>query len=219
MDYEKFFVSLSRQIPHISRIVLFGSRARGDFNEKSDFDIAIYGGLNFQDKLLIRDKIEEWHFVYKVDLVFMNELTDDEMRSNIEKDGIVIVNKVQQKTANYANALKRLNEALSVEPADDIVLDAIIQRFEFTVELAWKTMRAVLLDEGVAQDELMSPKQVVRSAFQADLISAGEVWFAMLEARNITSHVYDLAQAEKIVDEIRATFITELEKLEKKLEK
>lgn len=218
MDYKNFFVTLSKQFPRISKIVLFGSRARGDFNEKSDFDIAVYGGLDFQDKLKIRDKIEEWPFVYKIDLTFMDELTDSGMLSNIEKDGIVIVSKAQQKITNYSNALKRMKEALAVESADDIVLDAIIQRFEFTVELAWKTMRAVLLDEGVAQEELMSPKQVIRAAFQADLISEGDAWFAMLEARNITSHVYDLAEAEKIVEEIRARFEIELENLEKKLE-
>jgi len=215
---KQFLTTIAQEISAIQKILLFGSRARGDFQEKSDFDVAIFGQLTFGDKLRIRDAVDEWSFVYKVDLIFWNELKDEKMRETILREGKVIVSKSEQKIKNFKNALTRLGEALATDLTDDIVLDAVIQRFEFTVELAWKALRTVLLDEGVSNDELSSPKAVVRSSFAHSLITDGEVWFAMLEARNITSHVYDLEQAEVIVKEIKNHYIDELKKLQEKLE-
>ena len=93
----------------------------------------------------------------------------------------------------YEKALKAFEEALAL-PKNDIVRDATIQRFEFCVELAWKTSRKVMGTTTTA------PKQVIREMAQSGLISEVDPWFSALEARNLSSHTYDQELAEKVYD-------------------
>lgn len=74
-------------------------------------------------------------------------------------------------------------------------IDATIQRFEFTFELAWKFLKDYLLEQGI---ELNYPKEVIQEVFSVNLIDNEEVWIQMLKDRNMTSHTYN----EKLADEI-----------------
>jgi nucleotidyltransferase substrate binding protein (TIGR01987 family) len=94
----------------------------------------------------------------------------------------------------FERALRRLQEALA-KPEDSIVRDACIQRFEFTFEIAWKTVRAYALGEGI---ECMSPRECFRTAFRLELIENDPGWMAMIEDRNRTSHTYDEESAKLI---------------------
>ena len=94
----------------------------------------------------------------------------------------------------FARALARLQEALT-KPEDAIVRDACIQRFEFTFEMAWKTVQAYALGEGI---ECMSPRDCFRTAFRLGLIENDSHWMAMIEDRNRTSHTYDEESAKLI---------------------
>ena len=91
-------------------------------------------------------------------------------------------------------AAKRLQEALD-KKKDDIVRDAVIQRFEFTFELTWKTLLTVVRENGM---EFKGVKTVLRDAAQIGLIENIDEWFSFLEARNRTTHTYDLEVAEKV---------------------
>lgn len=91
----------------------------------------------------------------------------------------------------FEKALKALEEALAL-PKSDIVRDAAIQRFEFCVELSWKTSRKIM------GTTTTSPKQVIREMAQNGLISDVDQWFAALEARILSSHTYDQELAEKV---------------------
>ncbi len=73
------------------RLVLFGSRARGDYKERSDIDIAVYGGNS--DKFAL-DVDEFVPTLLKFDIVNMNNPVQKELRDSIEKEGIVIYKKV-----------------------------------------------------------------------------------------------------------------------------
>lgn len=88
-------------------------------------------------------------------------------------------------------ALRRLEEALA-RPADAIVRDACIQRFEFSFEMAWKAIQAYALAEGL---ECVSPRDCFRTGFSLGLIDKDAQWMAMVEDRNRTSHTYDEASA------------------------
>ncbi len=81
---------------------------------------------------------------------------------------------------------------------------ATIQAFEFTIELGWKVLKDYLKFQGVKEVSL--PRDVVRQAFQAQLITDGQTWIEMLEARNKTSHTYDDKQAAKIIQRIQQDF-------------
>lgn len=78
----------------VDKIVLFGSRARGTNHPKSDIDIAVYGCKNFRDFYFeINEKVET---LLTFDIVNMDEKNiSDELLSEIERDGVVIYEKVR----------------------------------------------------------------------------------------------------------------------------
>ena len=77
--------------PTIEKVVLFGSRARGDYTERSDYDIAIYGNLSHADKSSLRFSFsEDLPTLHKIDLIFMQDQSDSLFIANIKKEGIKI---------------------------------------------------------------------------------------------------------------------------------
>ncbi|BCW93214.1 MAG: nucleotidyltransferase [Thermoanaerobaculum sp.] len=102
--------------------------------------------------------------------------------------------KLKAQTALLRRAVERLEVALS-RPKDEFVRDSAIQRFEFCFELAWKVLQTYLEREGL---EARSPRSAIRGAFQVGLLPDDAQWLEMLELRNLTSHTYDEALAEKI---------------------
>ncbi|MBR2593807.1 MAG: nucleotidyltransferase domain-containing protein [Firmicutes bacterium] len=71
------------------KIVLFGSRARGDNRERSDIDLAIYGLADDKRGYFWWD-IDELPTLLKIDLVYVSDWTSEELMKNIERDGVVI---------------------------------------------------------------------------------------------------------------------------------
>ncbi|TBH21285.1 DUF86 domain-containing protein [Thermus thermamylovorans] len=96
--------------------------------------------------------------------------------------------------ALFRRAVERLGEALA-RPKDEFLRDSPIQRFEFTFELAWKVLKLYLEREGL---EARSPRAAIRGVFQVGLLPEDPGWLEMLELRNLTSHTYDEALAERI---------------------
>lgn len=109
----------------------------------------------------------------------------------------------------YSKVLLSLEEALAL-PKTDIVRDATIQRFEFCVELAWKTAKKVM------GTQTSAPKQVLREMAQNGFIENVELWFDFLENRNLSSHTYDQVLAEKVFASAQL-FLPEGKKLKAKL--
>ena len=73
---------------HISKVILFGSRAKGTFKKNSDIDLAIFKNINREDEYKIRNEIDELDIIYKVDLVFVNDNTKKELLESIEMEGV-----------------------------------------------------------------------------------------------------------------------------------
>jgi len=122
-----------------------------------------------------------------------------------------------KKLQNYKNALNRLIEGTSrYDEKDDLLRDGLIQRFEFTFELAWKTLKSIFEDEGLTG--LNSPKTVLREALAAELINDEELWLAMLKDRNSTAHIYSEQLAIKICNNIQDKYANELKELAEKIE-
>lgn len=91
----------------------------------------------------------------------------------------------------YEKALSSLEKALT-EPKTDITRDASIQRFEFCVELAWKTAKKV------TGTSTTPPKQVIREMAQAGFIDDVQLWLEAIDQRNLSSHTYNQELAEKV---------------------
>ena len=97
----------------------------------------------------------------------------------------------KQRFSNFEKALSKLKEGIENNGADpiDIIKEGIIQRFEFTHELAWKVLKDYLLFEGI--QNITGPRSATREAFKMALISEGEQWMDMIESRNNTIHAYN----------------------------
>ena len=117
------------------------------------------------------------------------------------------------KANNFKNAVQRLQETIKEyeETKSDSVRDGGIQRFEFCVELAWKTTREYLLDQNFV--DINSPKSVMREAYSYGILNDGDIWSKALNDRNLTSHVYDEKTANEIFSRIQNDYITILKEL------
>ena len=97
-------------------------------------------------------------------------------------------------------ALTRLEGALA-QPVNEFVRDSAIQRFEFTFELLWKSLKGYAEESGV---EVYSPRDSLRTAFQLGVIEDSPDWFQMLQDRNLTSHTYNEVTADSIYSHLPA---------------
>lgn len=99
--------------------------------------------------------------------------------------------------SSYEKALKTLEDAIKKGDLSELERDGTIQRFEYTFELAWKMMRKALLALGRAEVSA-SPKPVIRDAVEEGLIDDVKQWFAFLESRNLSTHIYSQQEAESV---------------------
>ncbi len=107
--------------------------------------------------------------------------------------------KTQELIKDLARAVERLGEALLLPP-EIINQDATIQRFEFTFELSWKTMQAILRDKVV---DAYGIRTVIREAARIGIIDDPVVWFKFLEHRNISTHTYKEDEVRSIYKDIK----------------
>lgn len=117
----------------------------------------------------------------------------------------------QQRFANYQKALKKLIEGIELldgEPLDqdlnDIVNEGLIQRFEFTHELAWNVMKDYATFQGV--NEIRGSRDAIRYALKQNLISDSQ-WMETINARNLTSHDYNQDTANDVADKIKNCYV------------
>lgn len=114
----------------------------------------------------------------------------------------------QQRFENFDRALSLLKDALSRGPTvlNQLEKEGTVQRFEYTLELAWKTIKDYLEEGGVVLSAV-TPRQVIKDAFAARLIADGQTWIDMIDHRNLLSHTYDPTNFEEAVDAIHARYL------------
>ncbi len=105
----------------------------------------------------------------------------------------------------YSRAVHRLSDALN-QPKNEFLRDSVIQRFEFSVELGWKTARKIM---GTATT---APKDIIREMGQAGYITDVEHWLVAIDMRNLSSHTYKEDVAEKVYA-FAQSFLSELQRL------
>jgi nucleotidyltransferase substrate binding protein (TIGR01987 family) len=116
---------------------------------------------------------------------------------------------------NYKRAFVLLREAIDLMNERDLTQlekEGIIQRFEYTWELAWKLLKDYLDTSGVVLDTV-TPAAVIKAAFAAKIIDAADIWMNALDARNKMSHTYDLKAFEQIIADIRKDYLSVLDAL------
>ena len=123
----------------------------------------------------------------------------------------------EERKEDLKNALNKLKEGLSISNLDDLHIDGILQRFEFTFELAWKTVKDYLEYQGFTE-KTGSPREIIQLGFAQGIIEDGESWIKMMLARNSLSHLYDEETSRQIYEAIKSEYIILLDKLLQKLE-
>ena len=206
---------------HIRKVILFGSRARGDYHKTSDVDLAIVSDFDIRATLLTAFEASRLPFTF--DVVLYGGQHNQRLRDAIDREGklllcveggrnVVTIEQTRLKKGNYHHAFMRLQTALEKDAdADDMYLDATIQRFEFCFELAWKLMKGVLEYDGI---EANSPRGCIREGWKQGLIPDAQEWLEMMEKRSLSSHTYDENVAREIYREVKARYVVLLEALD-----
>lgn len=121
----------------------------------------------------------------------------------------------RKRFTSFKKAMGRLSEAVE-NGADELTTlekEGVIQRFEFTIELAWKTVKDFLESQGLVIDPLL-PRQVMKEAFSAGVVTDGQVWIDMLGHRNLLSHTYNETLLETVIEAISNRYLAAFKELE-----
>nr|WP_286674363.1 nucleotidyltransferase substrate binding protein [Clostridium sp. ZBS15] len=121
----------------------------------------------------------------------------------------------KQRLSNFKKAAIQLTEFIEKGELNKFEVQGLIQCFEYTFELAWKTMKDYLELEGF---EVKSPRSTIQTAFQTQLITNGHIWIDALQKRNLMAHTYDESVAEQAEELIRKQYYPEIKELLKRLE-
>ncbi|RMG79142.1 MAG: nucleotidyltransferase [Bacteroidetes bacterium] len=136
-----------------------------------------------------------------------------------------------QRFDNYNRAFSKLDEAVHIvksrfytngkfdktkmEGPDEIIIEGLIQRFEYTHELAWNVMKDFLESRG--STEIFGSRDATREGFQKGLITDGETWMEMIKSRNKSSHTYNEKIAVDIFVRILESYHTCFEDFQAKM--
>ncbi len=117
------------------------------------------------------------------------------------------MNNFIDKRDKFTKAIQRLSEGFEFYSLNNtsVACDGVIHRLEFTYELAWKTIREKLLDEGFIL--IYSPKECIKKSFEIGWITDEKKWLNLLNERNQASHLYDEDVAEKICKNIQTQYL------------
>lgn len=125
-----------------------------------------------------------------------------------------------QRFHNYRKALARLNEAIALSEErklTDLEQQGLIQGFEFTYDLAWKTLQD-LLREMNSPNCNGGPNVIITQAFEDGYIGDLEGWRALKKSRELTSHSYDEETANEIAEKILSQYYSLFIQLETRLQ-
>ena len=122
----------------------------------------------------------------------------------------------QYRFNNYKRAFALLREGIELldarEGLTQLEKEGVIQRFEYSMELAWKVMADYLEHQNMVFPT-RTPRSVIRKAFETGLIRQGAVWMDALDARNKVSHVYDFNALEEVIADIQLAYLQVMDEL------
>lgn len=124
----------------------------------------------------------------------------------------------EQRFSNFSKAMDKLQQSVEYihknfeiedEILDEMIKEGLIQRFEYTHELAWNVMKDYAEYQG--NSTIGGSRDASREALQLKIIVDGEIWMDMIKSRNKTSHTYNEETANeiysKILNEYYPTFV------------
>lgn len=119
----------------------------------------------------------------------------------------------KQRFENFEKAFLLFKESIDEYSKRDfskLEKEGLIQRFEYTFELAWKTVKDYLEHNGLAAN---SPREAIKEAFANDILQDGQVWIDMLEDRKLMAHTYDEQRVNYALDRITTKYAMQINEL------
>ena len=124
-----------------------------------------------------------------------------------------------KKYDNFCAAFRNLKDVFSYEePYNNVVLTGLVALYEICFEQSWKLMKELLEENGVAEAKTGSPRQILKSAYQAGLFLEEDLWMEALAARNNVAHAYHQAVAIDIVRQTKNVYFSMFADLKKEIE-
>lgn len=120
----------------------------------------------------------------------------------------------QQRFENFERSYHLLERTVAIAKPSEAERGGLIQFFETSFELAWKTLKDYLESEGI---DTKTPRDTLKQAFQIGLVADGNMWIRMLDDRNMMSHTYDDGESQKVGQLIRNHYFPQLQALYKTL--
>ena len=115
----------------------------------------------------------------------------------------------KQRFENFRSAYDLLNEIIEenedISKLEAIIQEGITKRFEFTLELAWKTLRDKMEFDGLKVAKA-SPKPVLKFAYQSGYIEDIDIWLEMVDDRNLLAHTYSFKALGEILQRLQAKY-------------
>jgi len=96
--------------------------------------------------------------------------------------------RIEKQILLLEKAYKTLENAMNLKKYSQLEQDWSIQRFEYTIELSWKTLKKILDYENI--DSNLFPKEIFKEFYKIEIIEDLETWFNLLKERNTLSHFY-----------------------------
>ena len=125
----------------------------------------------------------------------------------------------KQRLQSFRKALGTLNRATTLAKERELTeleKQGLIQAFEFTHELAWRTMKEFLEASGITAD-MFGSRNATREAFRAGLINQGDDWMEMIKSRNLTSHTDNEETAEEIARAVCRSYVFRFEEFDRRM--
>ncbi|MDD2599395.1 MAG: nucleotidyltransferase substrate binding protein [Kiritimatiellae bacterium] len=122
----------------------------------------------------------------------------------------------KQRFNNFQSALAALGEFVDLGELNKYEEQGMVKAFEYTYELAWKTLKDFLEYQGVAG--VVGSRDAFRTAFSNEIVQDGHLWMSMIESRNKTAHTYNKKTAEEIALDVRERFYPAFRELESYLQ-
>jgi nucleotidyltransferase substrate binding protein (TIGR01987 family) len=192
------------------RIYLYGSQATGDATPTSDIDIAFLDE-NFKDTYLIKEEVEQLSTLLKIDVTNLIH-TEERFKKRVMAAGKVLYSankklRAEDGLLNFSRALERFvyivdrQKKFYAEGDDDIYLDLVVKRFEFTFEMSWKAIKRYLDFTGIG---CLNPRGCFKEAFSQGLIDEENTWLDMIEMRDLSTNIYDGDEIKEILDRLES---------------
>jgi nucleotidyltransferase substrate binding protein (TIGR01987 family) len=122
----------------------------------------------------------------------------------------------EQRFSNLKKAFAQLEKAVQMPSYSDLEREGLIQRFEYTYELSWNTLKDFLEFRG--NTGIIGSKDAIRLAYEVGLITGADSWMRMVNSRTLTSHTYNEETAIEITELIKEEYYFLFKRLIERLE-